>query len=243
MSLSPLAELLSPQDDTRDFRHFLARVYLQVAAGVGLAGVIAWAISTQAPLQGLFLRAVDDTNIGFTGLGIVMVFAPLAIMLLASLGGGAGRAGSALLYWSVCATLGVSLSILAIGYADQSLASAFLTAAAAFCAMTLWGLTTQRNIAGWAGFLTLALTGLLIGWLAQAFLPNTRGNLLLDGAGVVVFALLVAVDGQRLKRIYRETSDLGAPRAAAVNMGALSLLLSFLNLFELFLSLTGRRRR
>lgn len=242
MSLSPFADAL-PQPGRADFRHFIARVYLQVAAGVALAGALAWAVATQAPLQGLFLQVVDDTPVGFTGLGLVMVFAPLVIMLLASLAGGSTRAGSAFVYWSVCATLGVSLSILCLSYADQSLASALLTAAAAFCAMTLWGLTTRRDITGWSGVLTFALSGLIIGWLIESFLPNTGGSLLLDAAGVVVFALLVAVDSQRLRRIYREMGDLEAPRSTAVNMAALSLFLSFLNLFELFLSLTGRRRR
>lgn len=242
MSMSPLAAALPPPDRA-DFRHFIARVYLQVAAGVALAGAIAWAVATQAPLQGLFLQVVGDTPVGFTGLGVAMVFAPLVIMLLAGLAGGAARAGSAFVYWTVCATLGVSLSILCLAYADQSLASAFLTAAAAFCVMTLWGLTTRRDITGWSGILTFVLFGLIIGWLIEAILPNTRGSLVLDAAGVVVFALLVAVDSQRLKQIHREMGDLGASRSAMVNMAALSLFLSFLNLFELFLSLTGRRRR
>jgi len=242
MSLSPFAET-TPLSDAHGFRHFLARVYLQVAAGLGLAAVIAWAVATQAPLQALFLSTLDDRTIGFTALGLVMVFAPLAIMLVAGLTGGGGRTGSALVFWSVCATLGVSLSLLCLGYADQSLASAFLTAAAAFCAMTLWGLTTRRDITGWSGVLTLLLAGLIIGGLIEALFPNTGGSLLLDAAGVVIFALLVAVDSQRLKQIYAMTIEDGAPRAVAVNMAALSLFLSFLNLFELFLSLTGRRRR
>lgn len=242
MSLSPFAEARSPTDPA-GFRHFMARVYLQVGAGVALAGAIAWSVATLPPLQGLFLQVVGDTPVGFTGLGLIMVFAPLVILLLAGLAGAGGRAASALVYWSVCATLGVSLSILCLAYADQSLASALLTAAAAFCAMTLWGLTTRRDITGWSGVLTFALAGLIIGSLVESFLPNTRSSLLLDAAGVVVFALLVAVDSQRLRRIYREMDDLGAPRAAAVNMAALSLFLSFLNLFEMFLSLTGRRRR
>ena len=103
MSLSPFAEARSPTDPA-GFRHFMARVYLQV---------------------------VGDTPVGFTGLGLIMVFAPLVILLLAGLAGAGGRAASALVYWSVCATLGVSLSILCLAYADQSLASALLTAAAA----------------------------------------------------------------------------------------------------------------
>ncbi|MGA0604061.1 Bax inhibitor-1/YccA family protein [Caulobacter sp. KR2-114] len=243
MTLSPFPDDALTLADDRGFHHFLGRVYLQIAGGLGLSAAIAAAVAGVPQIQALFLQHLDGSALGFTALGLVAVFAPLGLMLIASLGGGRNsRAGSSALYWSVCATLGVSLSILLMGYTDQSLTSAFLTAAAAFCAMTVWGLTTRRDLVGWSGFLTLALAGLLVGWLLESFFPNAGGSLLLDSVGVIVFGLLVAVDSQRLRRIYRMTTA-GEDRATAVNLAALSLYLNVLNLFELLLSLTGRRRR
>ncbi len=242
MTSSPMPDTL-PSTADYGFRHFLARVYLQIAGGLGLSAAIAAAVAGVPPVQALFLQHLPDSAVGFTGLGLAAVFAPLAVMLLATLAGArSSRAGSALLYWSVCATLGVSLSLLLLGYTDQSLASAFVITAASFCAMTVWGLTTRRNISGWSGFLTLALAGLIIGWLVTSFLPNIGGSLLLDAVGVIVFALLVAVDSQRLRTLYQMTVE-GEERATAINLAALSLYLNVLNLFELLLTLTGRRRR
>ena len=61
--------------------------------------------------------------------------------------------------------------------------------------------------------------------------------------GVGIFAGLIAYDTQRLKLNYREFSGDDGSMAVATDLGALSLFINFVNLFQfLLMTVSGQRR-
>lgn len=66
-------------------RKFMLGVYQKVALGLLVASVLAWVTSSvPAVTQLLYVTDANGTLRGYTGLGMVVAFAPIAIMLFSS---------------------------------------------------------------------------------------------------------------------------------------------------------------
>jgi hypothetical protein len=77
--------------------------------------------------------------------------------------------------------------------------------------------------------------------LINMFLQSPAMNLAISAIGVLLFAGLTAYDTQRIKSMYfyvQGTEMMGK----TVIMGALSLYLDFINMFQFLLSFMGDRR-
>jgi FtsH-binding integral membrane protein len=224
-------------------RAFLSRVYLKVAGGLALSAGEAWCVAHSSALRDLLFVQVQGEVAGFTGWGLTLVFAPVVVMFLASfVVRDQGARGSGVLYWTIAALVGGSLSVLVLTYAGASLVSTFLVTACAFVALSLWGFATKRNLSGFGNFMLAGLAGLIVAMVVSLFLRSSALYFVLDALGVLIFSGLIAADTQRLRRIYEQGLDPQALEASA-NYGALTLYLNFINLFELLLSLTGSRSR
>jgi FtsH-binding integral membrane protein len=91
-------------------------------------------------------------------------------------------------------------------------------------------------------FLTMALIGLIIGFLVNMFLHSQAFDYVLSGIGVIIFTLLTASDVQKLKRLSQSmVADQETMGKIAV-LGALTLYLDFINLFLFLLRFLGNRR-
>lgn len=116
-------------------------------------------------------------------------------------------------------------------------ATVFMTAAAAVFART-----TQWNMAAMGKALFIGVLGLLFMGLLQMLFPSLQGGvteLLVSGAGVILFALFTAYDVQRIQAMSRY--------GVSPFLLALSLYLDVFNLFlyvlRFMLALSGNRRR
>ena len=135
------------------------------------------------------------------------------------------------------------LSVL-VQYANGAsiLLNAFAATACMGLGAAVFARTTQWNLGMMARGLLFALLGLIAMAVLQIFVPSLRTGqfeLLLSGAGIVIFALFTAYDIQRIQQMSR----LGANPF----MLALSLYLDLFNLFlyvlRFMLALSGNRRR
>ena len=115
-------------------------------------------------------------------------------------------------------------------------ATGFMAASAAVFART-----TKWNLGVMGRALFMAIIGLILVGLLQFFIPGlrtTQFELMLSGAGVVIFALFTAYDLQRIQKMSR--------MGAHPMMLALSLYLDIFNLFlyilRFMIALSGDRR-
>ncbi|MGY6570751.1 MAG: Bax inhibitor-1/YccA family protein, partial [Salinarimonas sp.] len=116
----------------------------------------------------------------------------------------------------------------------------FITAAA-FGSLSLYGYTTTRSLSGMGTFLFMGLIGLILAMIVNIFLGSSALGFAVSVIGVLIFAGLTAWDTQRLKEMYLFNNFDTATATKASVMGALSLYLNFINMFQFLLALLGDR--
>lgn len=167
----------------------------------------------------------------------------LQLGLVIGISAGIGRisATTALgLFFVYAASVGLTVGLIVSFYNGASVAQAFLSASAMFGAAAIYGATTQRSLASLGGILFMGVIGLVVAMVVNIFLGSGVIDFIISIAGIAIFTALTAYHVQRI-----QSGDLaamtGSMEKAAV-LGALSLYLSFINLFLFFLRLFGGSR-
>lgn len=219
-------------------RKHLTGVFAYMGGGLILSAAVAFAVANVAPLT----AAIFGTPLKW-----VAIFAPLALVMFASFRFDRLSIGALQgLFWGFAALMGVSLASALLAFTGASIVQAFLSAAVVFMAMALWGYTTKRDLSGWGSFLMIGLIGVIGASIVNLFLASGALSLIVSIAGVIVFTGLTAWDMQRLRSEYFAFGG-GSALAGQASlgklqvMGALSLYLNFINLFQMLLSLFGQR--
>ncbi|RAK57439.1 Bax inhibitor-1/YccA family protein [Phenylobacterium deserti] len=230
-------------------RSFMLGVYNKVALGLVLSAALAYLTGQVEAVQQLLYRtAVSPVSgaevlVGYTALGWIVAFGPLAVMLFGLVGmRNATPRTSGIYYWTIVALIGASLGAITLVYTGASIFKTFLITAAAFGALSLFGYTTKKDLTGFGSFLLVGLVGILLAGLVNVFLRSPMIDFVVSVLGVLIFAGLIAYDTQRLKMTYYELGGNQSAMGVATNYGALSLYLDFINLFTFLLRLFGDRR-
>ena len=212
-------------------RHML-QVYNYMMLGLVLTGVVAYLVGTTPALYGPIFG---------TPLKWVVMLAPLGFVFFFSFKIQDISAGTAqALFWAFCAVMGLSMASIFLVFTGASIARVFFIAAAMFGAASLYGYTTKADLTKVGSFLFMGLIGIVLAGLVNLFIGSSALQFAISVIGVVVFTGLAAYDTQTIKEAYAENAGIEATNKLAV-MGALSLYLSFINLFQMLLSLLGQR--
>jgi FtsH-binding integral membrane protein len=236
------------EEQARDMglRNFLLGIYQKMALGLVVTGGMAWAVAhSPALIQLLYKFTADGRVAGYTLLGYIFAFAPLALSFISGrFMNGLDAKVSGAFYWVFVAIMGVSLSSVFLMFTGLSIANIFFITAATFGVVSLIGYTTKVNMTGWGGFFSVAVLGLIIAGIANAFIFKSGLMMMaMSGIGVLLFSALIAYQTQSLKNLYYSTGQLSANhRAALTYIGAIGLYVSFINLFLSLLNLFGGRR-
>ena len=223
-------------------RGFMLGVYNKVALGLVLSAGLAYLTGSFAPVRDMMFT-VANGRVGYSIFGMVIAFAPLAVILFSGFAMKNVTPRSAgITYWTIVSLIGASLGVVVLRYTGASIASTFLLTATAFGGLSLVGYTTKRNLTGMGSFLIMALWGLIGASLINLFLQSSMMAMIVNLAGVLIFAGLIAYDTQKLKMTYYQLEGNETGKAVATNFGALSLYLDFINLFHFLLAFFGNRR-
>jgi hypothetical protein len=222
-------------------RGFMLGVYNKMALGLLLTAGISYAVGAMVP-ENVTLTLLTGP------LGMVIMFAPLAILLLSGfVMKNPSPLAANLVYWSVVSLIGVSMGAIVYVYARMPdgmliVSKAFLTTAIAFGALSLYGYTTKRDLSGFGTFLIMGVVGIIVASLLNMLLfKSPVMDLVISVVGLLLFAGLTAWDTQRLKTMYFAIEGNARAVAVATTYGALSLYLDFINMFQFMLSLMSRR--
>ena len=224
-------------------KHMLG-IYNYMASGVLLTGIVAYLVFTMAVVQtpgGQMALTQFGQAIYLSPLKWVLMLSPLAFILVLSFGiQRLSAPATQALFWVFCALMGASISSIFLQYTGTSIARVFFITAAAFAGLSLYGYTTKRDLSGMRSFLVMGLIGVIIASLVNLFLASSALHFAVSVIGVLVFAGFTAYDTQRIKSEYYHGYDAAVMAKKSV-MDALSLYLSFINMFLLLLSLFGNR--
>ena len=86
----------------------------------------------------------------------------------------------------------------------------------------------------------MGVVGLIVASLLNLWVQSTALQMGISAIGVLLFAGLTAYDTQRIKEMYAYVAGTDM-MGKAVIMGALSLYLDFINMFQFLLSFMGSR--
>ncbi|MNU59737.1 Inner membrane protein YbhL [compost metagenome] len=213
-------------------RSHMLKTYNLIALGLAVSAASAFAVA-ETPLRALFFSADNKMTI----LGLVSMFAPLALLLLASFGK-IGRSLSSIrsVYWAFVALQGIGLSLFVTQNAGGSVGKALALAGFTFAATSLYGYTTKKNLSGMGSFMVIGLIGVIIASIVNIFLGSPAIDFAISIIGIVIFAGLTAYDTQNLKENYSQSFGEEA-LAASRYWSALSLYLNIINLVIFFRSL------
>jgi FtsH-binding integral membrane protein len=209
----------------------IRQVYAWMGAGLTVTAFMAL-VTLSSPV---ILNAIVGNRLVFFGLMIG------ELALVFTLSGAINRLSAVvatLLFIAYSALNGVTLSIVALVYTANSIASTFVITAGMFGAMSIYGYMTKRDLTSWGSFLFMGLIGVVIASVVNIFVGSSSVSWVISGIGVIVFTGLTAYDTWKIKEMAAHGTE---GRKPAI-LGALTLYLDFINLFLMLLRFTGNRR-
>ncbi len=215
---------------------FMRGVYAWMSAGLGVTALVAfYTARTPALMEAIFTNQILLIGLIIAQFGIV-----IAISAAINKMSGTTATGLFMLY---SALTGLTLSSVLVVYAASDVFKAFVTAAGMFGAMSIYGITTKKDLTSWGSFLFMGLIGVVIAMVVNIFLKSPAMDFVISGLGVLVFTGLTAYDTQKLKVMGERApaDDATAVRRGTI-LGALTLYLDFINLFLMLLRLFGGNR-
>lgn len=226
-------------NDTDASRKYLAKVFTWMFVALGISAFVAFEFYLN---QGLMDLIVNPAT-GFTGLGYVAIFAPLAFSLALSFGlSRMSYPTTLILFIAYAATMGVSLSVLGLIYTASSMFGVFLSASAVFAIMAIAGYTTQMDLTKMGSILIVIFFGAFAVSIINFFLGSSQLQYIISFVFMVVMIGLTAYYIQMLKRIGAGIEYGNAESKKLVVMGAFVLYTTFINLFMSMLRIFGSRR-
>ena len=213
-------------------RVFFRSVYTWMFGGLLLTTVAAFWVITSPAMQKLILgnRAV------FFGLLIaevaVVFYASWALTRLTPL-------AAAALFMVYSLMTGLTISVIVFMYTAASVVQAFAIAGGMFAAMSIYGRVTKRDLTSWGSFLFMGVIGLILASVGNMFFKSNAADMAISTIAVFIFVGLTAYKTQALRNMA--LTNAVASETLAI-YGALSLYITFINLFLNLLRLFGRRR-
>jgi uncharacterized protein len=220
---------------------FMASVFTWMTLAMLITGITAWLFASSPEL----ILTLRNPMGGMTGLGWIVMLAPIGFVLLMSLGfQRLSPAIMSLLFIAFSVLMGMSLSFIFQVYTRSSIFQTFLITAGMFGVMAVLGYTTKTDLTKFGSILMMALIGIFIAMLINMFMGSSTLEYIISIGGVLVFTGLTAYDVQKLKRIGAgvgmENPDASVRKLSI--LGALTLYLDFINLFLFLLRFMGDRR-
>ncbi len=216
-------------------RSIVKNVYLWMTAGLGLTGVVAFFLASNPSL----MRAIVGNGMGL----ILVIIGEFALVFyLTSRLEKMSQSSAIGAFLAYSALTGIMLSTLFAVYTGSVIYKTFLTTALMFAGMSVYAMSTTRDLSGLGYYLRMALWGLIIASLMNFFFRSSGFEYILSFLGVGLFLGLTAYDTQRLVRMneqYGSSMDEDDFTKMSI-IGALSLYLNFLNIFLFLLRIFGR---
>ena len=224
------------RDRSLSFPSLMRSVYIWMALALAVTGLTAMTIATQPQIvYAIFANRAIFWMLLLAELGMV-IYLSARIMSMSF-----ATAGIVFVIYALLN--GVTLSSLFMAYTAESIAQTFFVTAGTFGAMAVIGFLVKRDLSAIGRFFYMALIGLIIATVANAFFHNSGLAMICNYAGVVIFSGLTAYDTQKIKNMLVQFGDRRDETVMKLALlGSLSLYLDFINLFLYLLRFLGNRR-
>ncbi|MDC1260745.1 MAG: Bax inhibitor-1/YccA family protein [Candidatus Puniceispirillales bacterium] len=221
-------------------RAYMLGVYNHMTTALAITGFFALGLSFLVGPSVYELTSFGQTLYGGPLKWVVML-APLAMVFYISAKLNSISASKARnLFYIYSGLMGLSLSSLLLVYTNESVVRVFFITSAAFASLSIYGYTTKKNLSAFGSFLIMGVFGLIIASIVNIFLASSGLAFIISILGVLIFAGLTAYDTQKIKNMYLAGDDMEVSGKKSV-MGALTLYLDFILMFQFLLMFLGNR--
>ena len=220
-------------------RTYMLGVYNHMTTALALTGLMAMGLNFLAISNGA-LTPIGELFF-LSPLKWVLMLAPLGMVFYLSAKLNSISAEKARnLFYVYAGLMGLSLSPLLLVYTGASVVRAFFVTAAAFAALSIYGYTTKKNLSALGSFLMMGVFGIIIASIVNIFLGSEGLAFIISILGVLIFAGLTAYDTQKIKNMYLAGDNNEVSGKKSV-LGALTLYLDFILMFQFLLMFLGNR--
>ena len=176
------------------------------------------------------------------GMVWLILLLPIALSMGISFSATRNPVGGFIMLMLVAIIYGVEFALIAGAFTAANITAAFISSAAVFATMALYGTVTKRDISKFGAHAMAALVALIIASIINIFLKSPAITYIFSYIAVIIFVVLTAWDAQKMKQIYLNYSNENSVMGLAI-VGALQLYLDFVNLFISFLQIFGMSDR
>ena len=216
-------------------RTLLKNVYLWMSAGLGLTALVAYLVASSPTL----LYALMGNALGM----ILVIVGQFALVFYLSSRLDRMSQASAIGSFLAYSTLnGVMLSSILIVYTGAMVSKAFVVSALMFASMSLYAMTTDRDLNRIGAYAGMGLWGLIIAMVLNMLFKSSAIDYLISVVGVVLFLGLTAWDTKKIVQMNQSYgTNLDEETFTKLSIiGALTLYLDAINLFLYVLRIFGR---
>lgn len=215
--------------DVSEVNGFLSKMYGYMGLAVLVSAITAFLTMT------VFRVAVMQMP---TALMWIILIVPLGLSMGISFRATRNPVAGFVMLMILAVIYGFEFALLAGFYTGTQISTAFLSSAAVFGAMAIFGTFTKRDLNNLGSYMGAALIGLLVAMIVNIFLRNSVASFVFSIIGVIIFTGLTAYDAQKMKSIYNNYGSQVPTNGLAV-LGALQLYLDFINIFLFLLQIFG----
>ena len=217
---------------------YTRKVFNYMMLSLGLTALVTYFMLRTGFIRHFF--RITDTGVGYSLLGFLVVISPLFISMYMSFSRTITSKGSKIGLFSIAALEGASVSLL-VSFAGVSNAfQAFLITGILFGSMSLYGFLTNKDLLKLGNILMMGVWGLVLVSIFSLFFGGV--GIWFSYLTVIIFTGLVAYETQQIKNIYYQIGNRGELADKYAVFCALSLYLSFLNIFMAILRITSKDR-
>jgi len=221
-------------------RSFMLGTYRYMAAAMGVTAVVAY-------FFGQYLMSNPGlANIIYSPITLLaFVFAiPVLFGTVGKKLPSMSQGGVLAFLFGFSAFMGVFLSAITLAYNPMIIAKVFFMTVALFGALSLFGYTTKTDLMPYFKYAAIGFL-VYVGYMVlSAFIPSIAPTgmfeTIVSGVALLFISVIAAGKTQMLKRIYYSMAGDTAMLGKMSAYGAAMLLLTFINMFQLLLSLFGR---
>ncbi len=218
-------------------KHFQG-VYNIMALGLAVTGVAAYILSTIPGMENVYMMIQKNMFLGLAVMAspmllMMMLFSPARMQT-------ASFQSLVLGFVGFSAFWGFLLGSIFLVYSVESIIKTFFITSATFAGMSIWGYTTKSDLSKMGSLLRMAVFGLFLAIVVNLFFQSPIMHMVISGVGVLIYSGLTAWDTQNIKQMYNGSYGREANAKLSV-MGALSLYMNFIMLFQFLLQFLGSR--
>lgn len=223
-------------------KSFMLGTYRYMAMAMGVTAVVAFLVGQAIIANPALIGLIYNPVVAIASIVIIMFGFGAVGKKLPSMSLG----GVLTFLFGFAAFMGVLMSAYASLYNPMIVAKIFFMTVAMFAGLSLFGYTTGFNLssiikyaaAAFMGYIAIAVVGMFIPALSVT--AGGTFGIVINVVALAAIAVITAWETQMLKRIYYGSVGNPAMMKKLSAFGAASLLLAFINMFQILMSLFGR---